>query len=165
MKNDCLDYLVEGGSGTPWAFEATYETERNDAYALSFTEEIYMNAGGVHPSTVKFGYNFEPSTGKQVMYEDIVGEDGVDALEALIKEKISDKYGAETLEQSLEYIGYDETLTYAGISKDSWHFTKDGISVVFSQNDIAVYAAGEFDVDITKEELAEISPLSEKYFG
>lgn len=140
----------------PWVLETSYELAKNDGKAISLLENVYYFAGGAHPSQSTFTYNFDPATGDQI---DQVFYDGGDAERDAADEKL---YKMLTEKYSEEEISYDYiSSSFVDTLADCWYFTDDGIKVVVSAGDIAPYAAGTFELEIAKEDLAA---SAQKYF-
>ncbi len=165
LKNNCLAYLEEiedPSNPIPWAFETSYKEGRNDAKVVSFSESIYMYTGGAHPSTISFSYNFDAQTGEQLILEDVFGatienDEPLVEFEKIIKRRLSEKYGQEALQQALEYLDIkelEESLAFCVQAQDCWEFTNDGIKITYSTYSIAPYAAGAFEIEISKDELS-----------
>lgn len=173
LKSDCLNYLEQGADTQGWVFETSCEVVRNDAYAVSIIENIYMNAGGAHPSSVAFAYNFDSRTGSQLTFDSLIGgtsdekPDEFTAMDKLIRSKLAEKYGEQTLQSAKEYLGtvdLDESIAFINAAEDCWYFDDQGITIYYSTYKIAPYAAGDFEIQITPEELAQISTASNRYF-
>ena len=173
-KQDCISYLEEGNAlVAPWNFETKYETTKNNAYAVSFLEQTESSLGGAHPSSYKFGYNFDAQTGEQITFMTLFGNtdentDGYLAFEKAIRSKLEENYGKDALDEIDSYLGYNDvenSIQLLTAAEDSWIFTDNGIKVMFNAYDIAPYAAGTFEIDFSADEFAALCPTAEKYLA
>lgn len=140
----------------PWVLETSYELIKNDGKAISLAENVHYFAGGTQPSDTTFVYNFDPETGKQIsqVYYD-GGDEERDAADDKLYNMLKDKYGEDVITYDYIPSSFTETLT------DCWYFTDNGIKINVNAGIIAPYAAGNFELELPKEELA---PSAQKYF-
>ena len=140
----------------PWVLETSYELIKNDGKAISLAENVHYFAGGTQPSDTTFVYNFDPETGKQIsqVYYD-GGDEERDAADDKLYNMLKDKYGEDVITYDYIPSSFTETLT------DCWYFTDNGIKINVNAGIIAPYAAGNFELELSKEELA---PSAQKYF-
>lgn len=173
-KQDCLDFLEEGNSPvSTWSFETRYEVTKNNAYAVSFLERTESSLGGVHPSSYKFGYNFDAQTGDQITFITLFGNSDENAeeylaFESAIRNKLEQSYGKDALDEIDSYLGYNDvenSIQLLSSAEDSWIFTADGVKVMYNAYDIAPYAAGSFEIDFSADEFKALCPAAEKYLA
>lgn len=149
IKNMAMELLAQRQPGLsfPFCFEATYHPGRNDGAVVCIVEKAYYNSGGPHPYHADFGYNFDAQTGKHLNFEAVFPKDF--DLETLLFEKLNEKYPGMIDPQNFSI----PELTR--IADDSWVFTNEGIDVWFNVYDIAPYAGGTFEIQISKNELPD----------
>ena len=142
----------------PWETTINYTCIRNDGKAISVLETIQASEAGIVNGATTFTYNFDPTTGNQITQVFFVPNDkaSFDAADDYMYKKLVEKYGEEL-------ISYDNVeSSFVEVAQQFWYFTQDGVKVVFSAGSIAPSESGEFDIDYTKEELAEFAL---KYFN
>lgn len=142
--------------GFPWGVETSYELIKNDGKAISLLEHVRYYAGGAQPSDSTFVYNFDPETGKQIVqvYYD-GGNEERDAADDLVYNLLKEKYGEENINYDYIQSSFVESLV------DCWHFTENGIKINVNPGIIAPFAAGTFELELSKDQLA---PSAQKYF-
>jgi len=138
----------------PWHVNTNYELIRNDGKVVTVKETIDYFAGGPHNATVStYYYNFNALTGdliSQVLYAE--GDDKArDAADDMIYNKLKDKYGEDVI--SYDYV----EASFVESAIDSWYFTENGVNLYFNLYEIAPFAAGDFEIEITKDELPEFA--------
>lgn len=147
IKNMSMELLAQGQTGLsfPFCFETTYHEGRNDGAVVCIIEKAYYNSGGPHPYHADFGYNFDAQTGEHLNFEAVLPEDF--DIESLLFNKLNEKYPGMIDPQNFIMPELSK------IADDSWVFTDDGIDVWFNVYDIAPYAGGTFEIEISKDEL------------
>lgn len=147
-------YLADGNedmSVFPWEVNVDYTCIRNDGKAISVLEAIQSSDGGKENATTTFSYNFDPVTGDQIyqVFYNAEDKESFDAADDTMYKKLVEKYGEEL-------ISYDNvSSSFVEVAHQFWYFTQDGVKVVFSAGSIAPAEVGEFELDYSKEELAE----------
>lgn len=173
-KEECLNYLEQGETPVaPWTFETKYEVTKNNAYTVSFLEQTESFFGGAHPSSYKFGYNFDAQTGDQITFITLFGDSGENteeylAFETAIRTKLEENYGKDALDEIDTYLGYNDvenSIQLLSAAEDSWIFTDDGVKVMYNTYDIAPYAAGSFEISFSADEFKALCPAAEKYLA
>ncbi len=141
----------------PWSIDTNYELVNNNGTIATVKETIDYYAGGPHHTVSTYYYNFDCADGNhlaQIMYTE--GDDAQrDAADSLIYNKLKEKYGEDVI--NYDYI----QSSFVEAAVDTWYFTENGINIYFNQYEIAPYAAGDFEIEITKDELPETAL---KYF-
>ena len=141
----------------PWSIDTNYELVNNNGTVVTVKETVDYFAGGPHHTVSTYYYNFDCADGKhlaQILYTE--GDDAQrDAADELIYNKLKEKYGEDVI--NYDYI----QSSFVEAAVDTWYFTENGINVYFNQYEIAPYAAGDFEIEITKAELPEAAL---KYF-
>jgi len=160
--NKAEQSLLESGGDIssmqlPWTLETSYSIVRNDGKALSVIENVYYYAGGIHPQSNIYTYNFDPKTGEQIKQVFFPEGDSKarDAIDKVVYNKLVEKYGSDEI--SYDYV----TSSIVEQAVDSWYFTENGITVYFNAYDIAPFAAGTFEIELSKDELGE---QAQRYF-
>lgn len=142
----------------PWSIDTSYELVNNNGTIATVKETVDYFAGGPHHTVSTYYYNFDCTDGThltQILYTE--GDDEQrNAADSLIYNKLKEKYGEDVI--SYDYI----QSSFVEAAVDTWYFTENGINVYFNQYEIAPYAAGDFEIEITKDELPETAL---KYFA
>ncbi len=119
----------------------TAETERADKSIISLSETDYYNLGGAHPSTEYRGINIDTQTGKSLVLSDITTD--MNKLAQVIADTLRKNYPdieSEMSGTSLE----NQIKSSCDNDYDKIPFTVSdtGITVIFSAETLASYAAG-----------------------
>lgn len=117
-----------------------YFVQRADNHIISMRCNWNVNTGSIHPSNVVTGQNFSTETGAMLSLSEVVTD--VEKIRALVKQKLSEKYG-DWLFEEWESL-YDETET----DSFAWTMDYDGLTFYFSPYELSFYAAGVLTVDI-----------------
>ena len=126
----------------------TAETERADKSIISLSETDYYNLGGAHPSTEYRGINIDTQTGKSLVLSDITTD--MNKLAQVIADTLRKNYPdieSEMSGTSLE----NQIKSSCDNDYDKIQFTISytGITVIFSAETLAGYAAGPQFVNIS----------------
>ena len=126
----------------------TAETERADKSIISLSETDYYNLGGAHPSTEYRGINIDTQTGKSLVLSDITTD--MNKLAQVIADTLRKNYPdieSEMSGTSLE----NQIKSSCDNDYDKIQFTisDTGITVIFSAETLAGYAAGPQFVNIS----------------
>ena len=147
-------------------WEISVYVTRADDNLLSFVEETYSYMGGVHPDYIYRCFNYDPQTGKEIEFTDLVKDE--DAFKDLVAKKLSESY-PEVFEsydeqgmKSLltDWFRYVNTGNAAGgtvqIYQPWWFAGNQGLTVIFNEYDIAPYAAGTLTATVLYDEAPEL---------
>lgn len=145
--NDAKEMAVENPDYfMTFSDDRYYWVQRSDEAALSFVETLSAYTGGVHGWSGYKSFNYDPLSGKTLMFSDVVNDE--EEFRALMKEALNDKYPDMDW-----YMGQDKLDNGSFENGDFvWTVGNAGVTVWFSNYDIASYAAGLQDVLIPYEE-------------
>lgn len=136
----------------PWHIYTDYELIRNDGKVVTVKETVDYFAGSPGGSIIStYFYNFDARTGDlipQLLYTE--GNDAErDAADTLVYNKLVEKYGEDV-------ISYDNVQSsFVESSIESWCFGENGLILYFNAYKIAPGVAGDFEIEISKDELPE----------
>lgn len=136
-----------------YSIDQYYENKRQDEAVLSVLSSCYTDMNGAHGNMDYSGLNFDTSTGKELMLEDIA--DGKELLlqsaHNVIKQQLSlPRYKDilyDTLENTMKVI--DESVLIDG----SWYFTNVGITFLANAYTLAPYSFGPFFFNVSYDDL------------
>lgn len=136
--------------------------ERKAEYEISVESEgsvvdtllcymIYRSSylGGAHGMYSTEYHTYSLADGYELSAADLLGEEKMEPLQALIRTKLCQTYNAAN----------DEDLSAAGFFPDyisvtdNFRITPEGMIFHYNPYEIACYANGEIDVEVTREEL------------
>ena len=120
----------------PYANEVRFAEQRVDDRVVSFTKSNYTNMGGAHGTNYTFGWNFDVSTGKRLMLEDIT--DDKEAFMEGVREYVQGICDSEAYASRL-FPDYD--ISYI-LQDDLWYFSNEGLTFIANPYEIAAYAEG-----------------------
>ena len=87
-REEVLSMWEEGFTGY-YEDDIYLQPVRSDSKVFSFVEENYIFYGGAHGSTVFSGYNYDPQTGKEIQFDDVVID--TSALPEIIFNELTDQ--------------------------------------------------------------------------
>lgn len=171
---DALDVLeaeqfgqnfADNGFGmAEWNYTVLMDVVRNDSQIFSLDVSTNSYVGGAHDYTLYVSYNVDAATGERLKLSDIVTD--YDALYARVYEALSANYDPdmdfyEGWEETLHNKFYYESHFEDGMDK-SWKAYEDGINLFFNGYELAPWAMGLVEVDLSYSENADI--FKEEYF-
>lgn len=114
--------------------------KRIDEHVLSFAVEYSEYAGGAHGVTSYGGRNYDVSTGREIVLEDVVAD--MRKLPEIIVKELSEKYPPEMF-----FDGYEEQIAgqFQSDSPDypvNWTIDPCGLTFYYSHYELSPYAAG-----------------------
>ncbi len=154
-----------------WAayyYETTFQTARVDEKIISLSGNAVEFTGGMHPETTLISYNFNAETGEHLSLGDILTTgDMAQALYLKVMDKLEEFASSQSKSADLIFSeGYLDTVqehfNLSHDSSESWYFTGEGISFYFSPYEIAPYAVGPIQVELTYKDLTGI--LKEDFY-
>lgn len=154
-----------------WAayyYETKFQTARVDEAVISLSGDAVEFTGGMHPETTLISYNFNSETGNQLSLGDILTTgDMAQALYLKVMDKLEEFASAQSKSTDLIFLeGYLDTVqehfNLSHDSSESWYFTGEGICFYFSPYEIAPYAVGPIQVELTYQDLTGI--LKEDFY-
>lgn len=139
-QTEYYDCLENKGTFVPYDLGLTYEVIRTDniiSVVCSYSEYT----GGVHPTTMKTGYNFLTETGKKLELKDIVTNDGFsDFAFDYIKNTIKNG-DYETFDD------YDDTLRTI-VTGEMWYLSQEGMVFISNPYELQPFASGIYTFTI-----------------
>lgn len=124
--------------------------KRADNIAVSFLNETYEFFGGVHPVTMNESHNFNSKTGQEIKFEEVV-KDKDEFYKVLIKTLEDDGRAADFFED------YKETIKEElNNNKLKWNLLDKAIEITFDSYEVAAYAVGQTEVEISAQEHPEL---------
>lgn len=166
----CREYASEDQrfkENTDYLYDYFYEIDmnatvtRSDEVLFSFFETDYIDWGGVHPSTVYKGFNFDSESGKVLHISDLIPdrEAFIEAVDKKLHEDYPDIDDALIIDDLKTTLGdmYDEK---DGLQVQ-FHMTHTTLDIIFSAYDLTFYAYGPQFISLTYADYADI--LNEKY--
>ncbi|MCM3759219.1 S-layer homology domain-containing protein [Alkalihalobacillus oceani] len=120
-----------------YAFGESYRIEQKDADYLSLVFEGYHYTGGAHGGSWQAAYTFDPASGELLALKNLFPE-GTDYL-SIINETVSQ--GVTDAGFQLEF---NDVFDFHGIDPATKQFyvSDQGVTIYFSEYEIAPYAAG-----------------------
>ena len=128
---------------------------RHDETVVSLISLSSLYSGGSHPNSVQTAYNLDIANRRILRLEDVIAEDGADALAKLVREGVDSKfavidggnglfedYGA-TIDNSMQY----------GNMTPYWYLNDTGLVIFYNQYELGPYAAGIIKVELPYEAL------------
>lgn len=157
------DYKVDYGSlykadkthGSSYNCEyivKTYVSQEAEDY-YTYIANIYSYGGGAHGSSVIITKNIDKKSGKIVSLKDLFVPGYEIELNDLIVKNLCKTYNVKNLNE------LNEKSIFMGIDvypSDNFIINDDGITFIYSPDEIAYHAAGEIRVDISNSELENI---------
>lgn len=162
-----LENYTASDEWVPYSCSVILDPTRLDTSIISFSGELWEYSGGVHPNVYQLTCNFDPETGDALYLADILsGEGMVDALYSMVLDKLA--VYATTLggEEPAYLEGYEKTVAahfdLENPGQENWYLTDAGMVFSFSPYELASYAAGSIQVELTYEELRGV--LKDAFF-
>lgn len=133
---------------------------RADKKVFSFVEECYSFYGGAHGTTAFSGYNFDPVTGREIEFEDVVKD--TSNLPGIIVDELIDQN--PDLKDYFNELPSDKENLLNGIPGRlddnakglSWAIDYDGIRINFEDYAMGSYAVGTQEVKISFKDYPDI---------
>lgn len=138
--------------------------ERMDTNVISFSGRISTYyPGGIHPNTILKGMNYSGTSGMRLALREVLtSESKVNDVKAMVLDKLAAMDAAEPGQFFDEYPDAVEAhFDPENTDNENWILNKDGMLFYFSAYDLAPYAAGPIEVQLTYAELSGI--LMEEY--
>lgn len=125
--------------------------ESTDYFA--YVAEVYMYGGGAHGMSVTIVKNIDVNTGKIVSLKDIFVPGYEQRLNELIIENLCKQFDAKNISELNEKTVFMNMDVYPS---ENFIIGKNGITFVYSTDEIAYHAAGEIRVEIENSELEDL---------
>lgn len=148
-------YKATGSNGASFNCEyivKTHVIDDNEKY-YTYIADVYMYGGGAHGNSIVIARNIDAATGKIVSLKDILVPGYEQGLNDLIVKTLCEKYEVADLK------GLNEKTIFAGIdvyAPDNFIIEKDGLTFIYSPDEIASHAEGEIRATISNDELKDL---------
>lgn len=133
---------------TGYNFDRDILVTRSDETVLSMAVMENSYLGGAHPFGMTTGKTYDTQTGEELSLKDVAAD--YDGIYEYVKRALEDNYDQsmffEDYQDTLQKMFYDETGDYGTIQ---WTISQTGLTIYFNQYDLAPYAAGSQQVDIS----------------
>lgn len=148
------DYLNLGETNTPSPYFNNYcfingEAKRGYKGALNYIMYIEEYSGGAHPYSYNTVLNFNPSTGEEILLDDIFKPGYEEELVKIIKETLEAEATDEESKAKIENTG---DLYVSG----NYILDKEQITFIYNKYDISYYAAGDIIVNVNYDKLKNL---------
>ena len=146
------EYAEQEYASNPDMVEYTFDRDilvaRSDETVLSMAVMESSYLGGAHPFGATIGRTYDTQTGKELSLKDVVSD--YDGIYEYVKTQLEENYDQsmffEDYQDTLQKMFYDESDDYGTVQ---WTISQTGLSIYFNQYDLAPYAAGSQQVDIS----------------
>jgi len=122
------------GPWRPYEYVFTYKVPINDAGKLSVVYYEYVYTGGAHGMTTGTTFNFDLNTGDQVQLSKLINGNEK-SIQEYTYQQLQKKYSGYVLIKSPNEIVLND-------KNRLWVFDQEGIKIIFSEYEVAAYAAG-----------------------
>ena len=146
---------------SPYTMETAADVLRADDSVFSVIEYWYDYAGGAHPNHGTESVSFDPVTGKQLEFQDVLKD--ADSAAGTIKDALYETFPDMTDEfDSLIYYSEEEGDVVGAFKTKiyndtfTWSLTPEGLKIFFSPYEIASYAAGDFELLMPYDKYPEL---------
>lgn len=158
-REEILEMRKEGFTGY-YEYDIYLYPVRADEKVFSFVQEEYTFLGGAHGSTVFSGYNYDPLTGRELEFDDVVKD--TSNLPQIIFEELKEQN--PDLEDYFDEMSSDKDDLMKGIPNRleanakglAWALDYDGIRINFEDYAMGSYAAGARSLKIRFKDHPEI---------
>ena len=153
LKKIAADYVTSIEEEYTEEAEAFYQEAKEDYRAYAFEMNVtlsfdysnmlsgmiikYENTGGAHPNTIKTGFTYDKTTGKEMLLPDIMV-----GTQTEIQERIITNFHAFIDKNADNFFEDAKTTIEKEIDHVEFYMAADGIHFFFQLYDIAPYAAG-----------------------
>ncbi len=139
----------------PEAEELTVSCVWSKEQYLVLKAEYYSNTGGAHPNVFYKTYVVDMTDGYKETFESMIRPYGVttDEVVSLATERIQAEHGEELFPTDDE--NQLENWVYLFTQMEQWYFNENGLVLFANPYDIAAYAYGIIECEISYEELEE----------
>ena len=146
------EYAEQEYASNPDMVEYTFDRDilvaRSDETVLSMAVMESSYLGGTHSFCATIGRTYDTQTGKELSLKDVVSD--YDGIYEYVKTQLEENYDQsmffEDYQDTLQKMFYDESGDYGTVQ---WTISQTGLSIYFNQYDLAPYAAGSQQVDIS----------------
>jgi outer membrane protein assembly factor BamB len=122
------------GPWRPYEYVFTYKVPFNDAGKLSVVYYEYVYTGGAHGMTTGTTFNFDLNTGDLIQLSKLI-KGNEKSIQDYTYQQLQKKYSGYVLIKSPNEIELKD-------KNRLWVFDQEGIKLIFSEYEVAAYAAG-----------------------
>lgn len=138
----------------PYSYHVSMGVGRHDDRVISLLSLSTSYSGGVHPNSVQTAHNLDIRRMKVLELEDVIREDRVEALYALIVDEMElnlSKLGSGALYENYKQIIANST-SYGNMTS-YWYLNDKGLVVFFNQYELGPYTSGIMMAQLTYDQL------------
>ena len=160
------DYLRENGTDYFYSYSNYQQLgiARHDEAVVSLISLSSLYSGGSHPNSVQTAYNMDISGQRLLCLEDVIAEQSVQQLAALVQAGVDSKFAMIDGGNGLfaDYADIIATSMIYGNMTPYWYLNDVGLVIFYNQYELGPYAAGIIKVELPYADLEGI--LLEEYF-
>lgn len=144
LEDDAKEIGAEGMPALDYSqsIDVDYETDKY----VTYISDTYTFMGGAHGISTKQGSTFRKSDGKRFSYEMLQGTDRAEFKQLIKKGVISYFAGFDVVidsdESLAEMLITDADVNFLPLPQFAPYLTKEGVTFIYQQYEIAPYAAG-----------------------
>lgn len=123
---------------------------RHDNAVVSLICLSSLYSGGSHPNSVQTAYNLDITNRRILRLEDIIEEDGAQALGALVRAGVDAKFAVIDGGNGLfeDYAATIDSSMVYGSMTPYWYLNDTGLVIFYNQYELGPYAAGIIKVEL-----------------
>ncbi|MDF2821033.1 MAG: hypothetical protein K0R15_1474 [Clostridiales bacterium] len=141
---------------SPYDAVMKYTVTLNETCLLSTYFDQYQYAGGAHGSTLRSSSNWNLNTGAEITLKDLF-DDMDNYTQFVIKQIISLADQQMSLEEPIYFEDY-KTLILKNFNPKSFYITPTGLTIYYQQYEVAPYAGGIREFNLSYESLGISKP-------
>lgn len=147
MNNEAKELYGEDQPTAPYSYYADIRKIYENEKMITYSSTISTYSGGAHPLTSYTGTTFSKQSCSEIGYG-IFSTTGLKALKGFIKEGLKKYFEVKTDGELKEMLLNVDDINNISLPSSSPFFTKEGLTLIYSQYEIAPYAAGMPEVVI-----------------
>lgn len=140
MCNEAKELYGDKYPTAPYSYEANIRKTYEDNKIVTYISTIYTYSGGAHPITSITGTTITKESCVTINYNSF-SQSGLNTLKNLVKTGLKEYFDVTT-DKELKDMLFVDDINNIPLPASSPFFTKDGLTVMYSQYEIAPYAAG-----------------------
>lgn len=160
------EFITQNGTDYFYSFSNYQQlgVARHDEAVVSLIVLSSLYSGGSHPNSVQVAYNLDIENQRILRLEDVIDPEGTDALAALVRAGVDEKFtvidgGNGLFEDYADTI--DNSMVYGSMTP-YWYLNDKGLVIFYNQYELGPYAAGIIKVELPYTKLGGI--LMKEYF-
>jgi len=134
----------------PFTVDITYTITLQNDCCFSFYSTDFVWLGGAHPDTMQYGFAYDLKKGTKLLPEDILKMDS-DGVKTYIADQVQQLYEEHPEEFFKEEVEALQKLEF----EPKYYITESGITFFFNSYEIAPYARGIVNVELSHREHPE----------